>query len=412
MRGQNLPLERRINTLSEIFQTIESSFIHWEDASIQLVDLDSMITTFYQKAEISETRMEFQCVMWELFAQLRNAHSGYQDLHVQSDNKGTLSFSMLDLGDDWVVKNDQFGVLQPGDSILSICGKHPSIWYEALDSFTGIANKTSSRIRFQHFLQYFIADEKIEVVFENHNQNCQTVILDRIMDGDERFAIQTVETETTGKWIVTDKTAYIKIPTFSEPRFEERAIELLNKYWKAPALIIDLRGNGGGSTPSRLTKLLMDRPYRWWLERARHPETLWKRHGGNNLQFANDYSYAEWRPHWQEPEGMNQYYPGRIIFLTDRYVGSAAEDFIMPFKDNGRAFIVGECTWGSTGQPVFRHFGEDSKVHIGAIRAYFPNGEPFEGIGIMPDVKVPIIRDDLYTRRDTTLLKALEVLDY
>jgi carboxyl-terminal processing protease len=117
-------------------------------------------------------------------------------------------------------------------------------------------------------------------------------------------------------------------------------------------------------------------------------------------------------PQWQEPEGMNQYYPGRIILLIDRFVGSAAEDFILLFKDNSRAIIVGECTWGSTGQPVIRQFGEDIRMAIGAIRAYFPNGDPFEGIGIMPDVEVPNIRDDFYTSRDAILLKALELLDY
>ena len=44
------------------------------------------------------------------------------------------------------------------------------------------------------------------------------------------------------------------------------ALELVREFQQAPALIIDVRGNAGGSTPSDLTASLMDRPYRFWTE--------------------------------------------------------------------------------------------------------------------------------------------------
>ena len=91
-------------------------------------------------------------------------------------------------------------------------------------------------------------------------------------------------------------------------------------------------------------------------------------------------------------------------------MGSAAEDFLMPFKDTGRGILVGETTWGSTGQPVYLNY-QDLQVGIGAIRAYMPDGTPFEGVGIQPDIPISRSRDDLYLGRDPVLEKALQLLE-
>ncbi len=46
---------------------------------------------------------------------------------------------------------------------------------------------------------------------------------------------------------------------------------------------------------------------------------------------------------------------------------SACEDFVMPFKDNGRAVLVGGSTAGSSGQPYVLDLGHDMIfMHAGA----------------------------------------------
>jgi carboxyl-terminal processing protease len=59
---------------------------------------------------------------------------------------------------------------------------------------------------------------------------------------------------------------YMKVASFSDPKFEAAAIDSLREHKGARAFIIDLRGNGGGSTPSDFIRALMDRPYRGWSE--------------------------------------------------------------------------------------------------------------------------------------------------
>ncbi len=407
---ERIQLERRLLIVSETIRLVERAFIHWEDAKLRSDELDQMAETLFEKAAEAETRADFQKVMWELFGRLRNAHSWYFDKLAPEPENGSLSFSLLELGDEWVVNRDVSDILQSGDAVFSIGGKHPSEWCKELEPYTGLANRISQNIRTNHALSYFISNATIEVEIEDRNNCRKTVILPRLTRNDDRLRTTTQPSETEGKWLRDGKVAYIRIPSFAEPKYEKRALEFVKEYRQAQALIIDVRGNGGGSTPSQLTKQLMDRPYRWWVERSRHPEWLWKRHGGGDIRFAEDYQYAEWRPNWQEPANESERYKGRLILLTDRYVGSAAEDFIMPFKDNGRATIIGERTWGSTGQPIFRHFGEDIQIGIGSIRAYLPNGEPFEGIGIIPDIGVEYTREDIYNKRDAVLDKALELI--
>ena len=79
----------------------------------------------------------------------------------------------------------------------------------------------------------------------------------------------------------------------------------------------------------------------------------------------------------------------------------------MPFYDTERAVLVGETTGGSTGQPFFHGFENGMSFSIGAMRVYFPGGGDFEGVGIQPDISVPLNRDDIYAGRDTVLEQCL-----
>lgn len=411
MNEQRIALERRLLIVSETIRLVERAFIHWEDATIKPDELDPFAETFFAKAAEAETRSDFRKVMWELFGRLRNAHSWYFDKLAPEPAHGIVGFAMLKIGDEWVVHRDITDMLTSGDAVMSIEGKHPSEWCKELEPYIGIANENSQRIRMNYFLSHFIPGETFEVEIEDRHGSRRKVILPKLAQDDERILALNQSSETEGKWLREGQVAYVRIPGFGDPTYENRALELVQEYREASALIIDVRGNGGGSTPSRLTRLLMDRPYRWWAERSRHPEWMRNRHGDVDIRFADDYRYAEYRPDWQEHANEDERYNGRIVILADRFTGSAAEDFMMPFKDNGRATIVGERTWGSTGQPAFRHFGDDIQVGIGSIRAYMPNGEPFEGTGIAPDVEVKLIREHVYNKRDVALDKALELID-
>ena len=166
---------------------------------------------------------------------------------------------------------------------------------------------------------------------------------------------------------------------------------LAQAFAAADRLAFDVRGNSGGDTPEALVAALMTRPYRSWRATTPVHVALSRAQGGPR-------ETREMPAAWHDPSpGASA---GPLANLTDGGTFSAAEDFVMPFKDNGRALLVGETTGGSSGQPASFEIGDGMRCWIGAKRQYFPDGRPFEGLGIEPDVMVPAEPADFRDGRD------------
>jgi carboxyl-terminal processing protease len=103
-------------------------------------------------------------------------------------------------------------------------------------------------------------------------------------------------------------------------------------------------------------------------------------------------------------------YAGPVYILVDSGCFSACEDTVMPFKESRRATLVGERTAGSTGQQYVRDFGNGMAAGFSTRHVSFSNGDPFEGIGIVPDVEVHTTIEDLAAGRDPVLAKALDLI--
>lgn len=71
-----------------------------------------------------------------------------------------------------------------------------------------------------------------------------------------------------------------------------------------------------------------------------------------------------------------------------------------PFKETQRAVILGETTWGSTGQTISTDFGNGMTLNVSTKRESFPDGSQFEGIGIMPTVGIHVTERDLSDGRE------------
>ncbi|HEX3529182.1 MAG TPA: hypothetical protein VH988_19155 [Thermoanaerobaculia bacterium] len=50
----------------------------------------------------------------------------------------------------------------------------------------------------------------------------------------------------------------------------------------------------------------------------------------------------------------------------------------MQIKESKRARILGESSYGSTGQPYMVDFGNGISFRVSTRRVYFPDGSPFE----------------------------------
>ena len=178
----------------------------------------------------------------------------------------------------------------------------------------------------------------------------------------------------------------------------KRLLERLKKE-KIESLVIDLRGNGGGSLEEaiRLTGLFID--------------------GGPVVQAKN----AKGRISNKKSKVPNAVYDGPLVVLTDRSSASASEIFAAALQDYGRAIVVGDkSTFGKgtvqTVMPVKNYmpaiFPKDTKDRAGAIKVtiqkfYRIAGGSTQLKGVVPDIILPSYRDALETGEES-LPNALE----
>ena len=94
--------------------------------------------------------------------------------------------------------------------------------------------------------------------------------------------------------------------------------------------------------------------------------------------------------------------------LTNHYTASAAEDFLIILSQlKGRATVIGQRTYGSTGQPMpLKLPGLDARICT--KRDTYPDGKDFVGIGVIPDIEVPQNVNDVLKGTDSELQVALK----
>jgi carboxyl-terminal processing protease len=107
-----------------------------------------------------------------------------------------------------------------------------------------------------------------------------------------------------------------------------------------------------------------------------------------------------------------------VIILINNGSASASEILAGALKDNKRATLVGEKTYGkgSVQEVVCLNgislFGSDCKgaaLKVTVAHWYTPNGVNISQEGIKPDIEVKLTNEDYNAGRDPQLVKALEL---
>ena len=396
------PSERAYRA-SRVYGAALSYFAHWADAP-DLATIESAHRAYLESALSSEDRAAFSRASMRFLATFRNGHTFFVDLPLARQG-GTLPFSARAVGDRWVVTASRTEALRAGDVLETIDGRPFEEFFRELRPLLSASTEQwARRVLFMRLPAVAPYAQLFPERFTLGLADGRSVAVDRrSLPGVQLGA-------TEGRWLEPGRLAYIRVPSFFEPRFEKQAVELVREYGKAPALIVDVRGNSGGGTPQELTKRLMNRPHRWWTESTPASLPYFQLRAAEGSWQYQPFGRPEllWRGSTSEP--VADAYQGRLALLVDAGCFSACEDFAMPFKDNGRAVVVGETTGGSTGQPYMLDLGDGMQAIVGAKREMFPDGGRFEGVGIQPDVEVSPTVDDLRGGRDAVLEAARERL--
>lgn len=223
--------------------------------------------------------------------------------------------------------------------------------------------------------------------------------------------------------------AYLKIPSFSSSyvkKDKEGILQFLQQTAQCKALIIDIRGNGGGST-------------NYWQHNLVAPLTAEKLKSKGYLLFRNsdylkpfmknkmffgihtlkplkEFPFSEKQPFYFEnndgiytdlessvsPAGTTGF-SGKIYLLVDKYVFSSAEAFAVFAKSTGWATLVGTDTGGDG-------IGFDPVVvalpHSGLVVRFpcemgvTPDGKPNEETATAPDIYVEQTYEDYLVKAE------------
>jgi carboxyl-terminal processing protease len=382
-------LEERAFIAAKIYSSVNTYFAHWQ--AVPGLDFDAEFKRYLGRALKADTRLAFDLATAELFAALGNGHTQFVDRGLYGGTQPPAPVAARVVEGRWIVTRSLVEGVRPGDEILMVDDESIEEFFRQSRKYIAASDERAAR-RSLFFRPYVWPDRYTLTLGGGRKVSVDRAAL--------KPAPQS-SAETEGRWLKEGELAYVKIPGFGEPRFEQKALEFVRRFKDAGAIIIDVRGNGGGSTPQELTKALMGRPYRWWAEATPQTLAVLKYRGEYHTNTMMTWGGETIRP--GEPV-----FKGRLILLADGGCGSACEDFVMPFKDNGRATVIGERTAGSTGQPYLHDFGNGMMIVVGSIRTFFPDGSPFEGVGIAPDIEMPATVRDLREGTDAVLQRAVE----
>ena len=170
----------------------------------------------------------------------------------------------------------------------------------------------------------------------------------------------------------------------------------------APAMILDLRGNGGGS--AAMVEALVGK----FFSKQTPIGQLETRTGAAVTLAFGTITLIELR---RTVPGNPDAYNGRVAVLIDSDSASAAEATAAALQSTGRALVVGEASCGCLlmylGYAKLPGGGELAYSEVGFTSI---KGERIEGRGVQPDLPVARSVEDIRTGRDRALEMAQAAL--
>ncbi|WDA39616.1 S41 family peptidase [Erythrobacter sp. BLCC-B19] len=385
----------RMMIAAQINHVVKRYFAHWEGLPPDY-DWDARFADYLKEALAAPDRRSFSIATMKLIASLENGHSSFSDELL--DDEPTLPFHARPIEGKWMVTSSFIAEVSPGDVITTVDGVPIDRWLEPSRAIVA-----QSDARAKNRLLLLQGRALWPQTFTLGLASGKTLTIDRAAPrGERRPARKPFEVETT---VRPDGVVVIRIPSFDDMKFEAAAIAAVKTYAGAPLILFDVRGNGGGTTPETLLRVIMDRPYAGTIVNT--PMTIAE-------QDAHA-SFSSAAPIWQ----MIRYGPDRtqpaadaikgpMAVLMDGGCGSACEDFVIRFQSGKRGPLIGEPTFGSTGQPYFVQWPQwKMSFRISTKREFLPDGRPFEGVGVAPDIAVPQRVADLTASGDPQLDRAI-----
>ncbi len=384
------------------------------------VDWQKLKDQFVPQAEKVSTPQQFYRLLRDFANQIPDGHIGAsldRDVFFE-DYGGGFGLVLSKLSDNRVIATQvlpdlpaaQAGV-QPGAEIVSWDGKPP---VEAIAGVTpgfGPYSTDHARQAAQvNFLTRVPTGAEVEVAFTNPGGSEQKATLQAVTEYDSLFKTlpgydgDKLALPVEARTLEGSRLGYIRINTFQDDynlmaRLWERNLQnLIDNV--VPGLIIDVRANSGGSSglAKDFASFFFDKEF-----------LLYQNYYYNENSGA--FEATKW-PTRIEP--APQYYDKPIAVLVSSECISACEGFAYAMQQQGRSIIVGHTptagAYGEVGLGQYKLPG-DLTMQFPTGRSQTEDGQlVLEGVGVVPDVTVPVTADSALGKVDAVLDAAVQAL--
>lgn len=180
---------------------------------------------------------------------------------------------------------------------------------------------------------------------------------------------------------------YVRLSSFISRNATKEFGNILNNSKDKKGYIIDLRSNPGGLLTNAIyiSDMFLD--------------------GGTIVSTVDRDGYKETQ---RATSGVYTRKP--VVVLINKGSASASEIFSGAMKDNHRAVIIGEQSFGKGLVQEINRLPYEAGINITIQKYLTPNGTDINKKGITPDIVVELTEEDVKNKNDVQLKKAIEVL--
>ena len=428
--------KKRLEAFRTVWQTIKDNYF---DQTFNGLNWDETRREYEPQALKATTSLEFHSTLQEMISRLNRSHfiivppevyqelekartkvkeneaetkKGPDDESAEGDEEGTdeLFFddaeSQFGVGIDIRVINSQVVITKVDkDSSAARAGLRAGYVIDKVNGVslksllqTLVASGSYGKLAEKMFplaiLDYFINGEKessVSINYLDEKDAVKEVLVKRerlngkLIKAVPNFPREFFSFETRS---LNADTGYIKFNMFAMAAVEGMC-RALNEFKDKKTVIVDMRGNLGGSIGALIgiTGMLVDKP-----------TTL-----GTQIYKNSRESVIV------QPQGRR--YSGKLIVLIDSLSYSAAEMFAGGLQESGRLTVVGEKSAGQALPSTMVQLATGGLFMYPFANFQTPKGYSIEGKGVEPDVKIARERRSLLAGKDAQLDAALALSD-
>ncbi len=193
---------------------------------------------------------------------------------------------------------------------------------------------------------------------------------------------------------INNNIGYIRLTAFNENSSSQvkKKINEFTKDKKIKGYILDLRNNPGGLLSQAIK--ISD----FFLTNGEIVSTKSRKESENRRWFAN------------KGDIIN----GKVLIVLINYGSASASEIVAgALKDNKRAILVGENTYGKGSVQSIIHLKNNGAIRLTISKYYLPSGESISEVGITPDIEIAEGDDEfrIDTEKDNQLNFAVKLLN-